>query len=454
VDTSSGLSITLADTSTGSQETQDQYCRFINCGETCPNGFTTIVRDDDKGQIVLDSTECLSPSDVQTLCCPTSTEVPRCQWRGFHNSGHCNGGCNSGEAELGTINAGCSSGYQSACCTITTSTTPWANCQWTSGCESDNTCPSGYSNYVAGSRNGWGGLSACNEGENYNYCCAGSVPDPFTNCDWHGGVAPQPPNSRLCSDACPSGSIRIAEEHVILLWGENQQPRNTDSDCVWGHEALCCSGPSASSVSPRGPDPSTPQTQDGQEFEALLQKFFAAPTCPSGWDDQYSSSFPLSARDLDKRLTSDQSDTLTLLLPILSALVTSQYPREDLCDIWDYELNSNGYGSSGANCSTLNQAICGPSWNGYFSWTPDTLLSNVLCNIASSANGVSNMESASSALCYIGNGSPTAKRASSQISARSLSEVSMNDRSDDGTQPTITTAIHGILSVRDFFGLF
>jgi chitinase len=354
VDTSSGLSITLADTATGSQETQDQYCRFINCGETCPNGFTTIVRDDDKGQIVLDSTECLSPSDVQTLCCPTSTEVPRCQWRGFHNSGHCNGGCNSGEAELGTINAGCSSGYQSACCAITASTTPWANCQWTSGCESDNTCPSGYSNYVAGSRNGWGGLSACNEGENYNYCCAGSVPDPFTNCDWHGGVAPQPPNSRLCSDACPSGSIRIAEEQVLLMWGYNQQPRNTDSDCVWGHEALCCSGPSASSVSPRGPDPSTPQTQDGQEFEALLQKFFAAPTCPSGWDDQYSSSFSLSARDLDKRLTSDQSDTLTLLLPILSALVTSQYPREDLCDIWDYELNSNGYGSSGANCSTLN----------------------------------------------------------------------------------------------------
>lgn len=446
VDTSTGLSLTLADTS--SQNPQDQYCRFINCGEICPSGFTTISRADETSQLMLDSTECLPASgQTQTLCCPTSTDIPVCQWRGFHNSGYCQPGCNSDEAEVGSTSAGCSSGYQSACCTITSSTAPWTSCQWTTGCESDNTCPSGYSNFVVGSRDGWGGFPSCTQGTSYNYCCSGSIPDAFTNCAWNGHVVPLA-WSQLCSDACPAGQIRIAEEAISTFWA-GTNIANTP-DCSIGNEAYCCAGPPG--LNPRGPNPASPQTQDGLEFESLLESFFAAPTCPSGWEDQYSATFSLAARDLNLRQSVDNASSLTMLLQMLAALVTSQYPRQDLCGIWDYQLGQNGYGSLGANCSELSQALCGPTWNGFTSLSPYTLLSDVLCNIAESASGVNNLEAASSALCQLNTASSSSAVdiTSSEFSVRSLSEVNMNDRSADGTQPTIAAVIHGIQSVRDF----
>ncbi|KAB8251056.1 hypothetical protein BDV35DRAFT_22650 [Aspergillus flavus] len=52
---------------------------------------------------------------TQTLCCLASEDLPTCQWRGFHSSGKCKGGCESNEAEVGTIAARCPLVYQSAC---------------------------------------------------------------------------------------------------------------------------------------------------------------------------------------------------------------------------------------------------------------------------------------------------------------------------------------------------
>lgn len=202
---------------------------------------------------MLDSTECPPPggtNQFQVLCCPASSAVPTCRWVGFHNSGKCNASCNSDETEIGTITTGCRSGYQSACCTITPSMTPWVACKWMSSCESDNSCPFGYFNFVVGSREGWGGRPTCRR-RTYNYCCSGSVPDTFTNCDWFGKGVPRVSNSKICSGACPLGSIRIAEETVPTAFGDHQLPHNMD--CVWGMEAYCCSGLSQPSSSKEDP---------------------------------------------------------------------------------------------------------------------------------------------------------------------------------------------------------
>jgi chitinase len=447
LDSVTGLTTNFVDFSTStsggvSLTEQYSYCRFINCGEVCPSGFTTIVRGDKTSQLMLDSTECPPGSDqTQTLCCPTDTEVPTCQWRGFQNNGKCKGGCNSDEAEVGTISAGCSSGYQSACCTITASTKPWSTCQWTSSCESDDTCPSGYSNFVVGSREGWGGRPSCKSGYNYNYCCSGSVPDAFTECEWVGHETPFR-NEQYCSDSCPSGSIRIAEQGINLFFGSNKGANS--ADCYYGNEAYCCSGPPATPVVARGIPP-VYQDETAEEFDALLRKFLANPICPDDWDAQYSASVSLAARDiLDTRAT-DQSITLELLLPIMSSWISSQYPREDLTNIYNNALEEYGYGSDAANASMLTEAVYGEtgSWTGEPLYAPMTLMSQTLCDIADSASGLENLAEASQELCTY----PSDDDDISSLKARTLTEVTTNDRSGDGVQPSIYFAINGILNV-------
>lgn len=188
VDLSTGLTVSLPrKLAKRSERWQDSYCRFINCGESCPSGLAQIARDDKKSQLMLESTQCLPGSkQTQTLCFPTSTVVPACLWRGFRNNGKCKGGCNSDETEVGTITCGCKSGYQSAGCTIIYLTKPWSECSWTDHCHSDNTCPSGFGKYVTEPRDGWGSRKSCGDQKRRNYCCKNSVPDAFTNGDWYG----------------------------------------------------------------------------------------------------------------------------------------------------------------------------------------------------------------------------------------------------------------------------
>ncbi|KAE8131505.1 hypothetical protein BDV38DRAFT_290072 [Aspergillus pseudotamarii] len=192
---STGLAAALGIKLTNNDKSQDQYCRFTNCGEVCPSGFTEVAWADKKKDLMLDSTTCPpGKSQTQTLCCPTSTEAPTCRWRGFHNN----------------------------------------ECQWTESCHDDLTCPAGYANFVSGT--------------NYNYCCKGDTgpPDIFTNCDWHGhGVTF--PNEKYCSTNCPAGSTRVAEQVINTMWGK-KQTANTE-DCLYGNEAYCCSGAKNASFS-------------------------------------------------------------------------------------------------------------------------------------------------------------------------------------------------------------
>jgi chitinase len=445
LDLSTGQTLDLADSSDSAHLSELQpYCRFINCGETCPNGFTTVVRDDEKSQLMLDSTECPPGSaGTQTLCCPTSTKVPTCRWRGF-NGGKCSGGCTDNEAEVGTVSAGCRSGYQSACCSITASINPWWQCQWTSSCESDNTCPSGYPEFFVSSRDGWGGRPSCGSGKNYNYCCSGSsVPDAFTNCDWFGHEVTFT-NEKFCSDSCPSGSIRIAEQTIAVIMGADQ-PANSEN-CLFGNEAYCCSGKPDQIVVPRGIGPVVDRSLE--EFDSLVKEFLANPVCPSGWDSQYSASLP--TRDLSSASTTDQSKTLSLLLPLLATWITSPYPRKDFAYKWDNNLVEYGYCSVGANSSILTSTLYGSvdTWTGLPIYTADTLAAQTLCNIAESSQGLQNLTSAVAEICELAPDSSSSKRdVLEDLSARALSAVGIEDRTDDGTQPTVAAAIRGVLNV-------
>ncbi|KAL2280935.1 hypothetical protein FJTKL_12240 [Diaporthe vaccinii] len=476
VDTDTGLTLSMAATSSKDTtlETQNQYCRWSNCGETCGTGFTSIVRDDKTSQLMLDSTECPpGESQTQTLCCPTSSEVPTCRWRGFHKNGKCKGGCNDDEAEVGTISAGCSSGYQSACCTITESTTPWSKCQWTDSCYDDETCPSDYPNYVAQSRDGWGGRPSCSNGAKHkNYCCSGdAVPDAFTNCAWDGFEVAFT-NEAYCSDACPSGSIRIAEQSI--------------PPCG----AYCCSGAkTSSSTSPRSTSGTIVYADEtAEEFDAYLQKYLASPVCPAEWEAEYDADISLVVRDLAEQdlgapsntqtrndtittmqrrpanplslLThraTDESITLTFLLPLISTWITSRYPREDLTEIWNTRIEEAGLGSDGANASVLTDTLYGDSWSGYPTYSPDTLIADVLCNIADSSEALLNMQTATEGLCVDygegaedddddGDTSSEWKREETALSVRNLEPLTMAARSANGVLPSIAAVLTGIMN--------
>ncbi|KAE8361527.1 glycoside hydrolase [Aspergillus caelatus] len=410
-------------TSSSSDKGQDQYCRFINCGEVCPSGFTEVTRADKKKDLMLDSSTCPSGKhQTQTLCCPTSTEVPTCQWRGFHNNGKCKGGCNSDEAEIGTVGAGCKSGYQSACCTITDSVRPWTKCKWTESCHGDLTCPAGYPNFVVGSRDGWGGQKSCKAEKNYNYCCQGDTgpPDTFTDCEWHGhGVTFT--NDKYCSTHCPAGSIRIAEEDISIFMGSDKTAKHQTACSVVRHTVA----------------------KTARELDAYLTMFLKNPVCPSGWDSEYSYTYSSSLVTRDKKPITDEGVVLTYLVPILAAWATSQFPRQDLTDIITSCFAMFGLQGRAGNLTDLQGVIfgygVGDGWIGGPITDVNSLMAGYLCNLEESANGLENIQNAASLLCE-------SNYDSSSLSARRVTVVSMDDRSENGEEPGISLILSGILN--------
>ena len=405
---------------------------------------------------MLDSTLCSGEDQTQTLCCPTSSEVPTCQWRGFHNSGKCTGGCNAGEAEIGTVKTGCNkSGYQSACCSITNSTMPWSQCQWTSDCKSDKTCPSGYSNFVVGSRDGWGGKPSCKDNKTYNYCCSGSsVPDAFTNCDWK-GFEVKLKASDYCTDACPSGSIRIAAESLNTIFTNGKVTAQV-SGCYMGEEAYCCAG--ANQTANKRSDTSTSQVgvyqdQTARNFDAYLQKFLADPVCPNGWENEYSASFDMvQRRDLmSARSVTDKTSqdiTLAFLLPMLQTLVTSAFQRDDLRWIWDYRTAEPQSGLADvATIENMTTFFYGVNdvWTGTTSWDSTSIMAQTLCNIADSTTALQEVQLATDVLCV--DPSTGESMSNSGISARTITVAGTADRSANECSPTMSLIFAGIQNV-------
>ena len=152
----------------------DRTCRWSNCGEPCSSGFVSVPRSGGKqGEMMWDHTHCLGRG-LSTFCCPANAPQPTCTWRGHANSGKCKAGCRGGEAEVWTINMGCKSGHQSACCTTTTTCMEaYDNCRWEGeapNCWSGSyyhplhTCSALYPHTAIESPAGFGGTDSCTHG--------------------------------------------------------------------------------------------------------------------------------------------------------------------------------------------------------------------------------------------------------------------------------------------------
>ncbi|KAK2686850.1 hypothetical protein QWA68_014718 [Fusarium oxysporum] len=414
VDSGSGLTIKLPDKREDSQD----FCYFTNCGQTCPSGYTEIARGGKDSEIMLDATECLPGQDqVQTLCCPKSSKVPKCQWRGYQGNDHCPVGCNAGEVAVGTHHQGCKkSGWQTACCEATDSTGPWSKCGWTVDCydDDDSTCPKGFLSFVVGSRGGFGGQKSCKKGKKYNYCCT-ETPKPFKNCEWVGHEVSFP-NEQACTNTCPHGSTRIAAQDISTSWSTSGYLAHTDK-CTYGFEAYCCAGDKESDKDER--DIIVYQDKDAKEFDYALQRFLRDPVCPDeeiefGGDDGLSTDEGLSARNLLLGRATDNSAVLA---------------------IYNRDVRAAGYAQSAANLTTFQQLLYQSDWNGRPRYSGRAVARMALCDLAESREGLENLAIVPAALCEVpsSTGSEAQKR---DIQARTINVNVMTDRGKGGVQPS------------------
>ncbi|RFN51329.1 hypothetical protein FIE12Z_4383 [Fusarium flagelliforme] len=426
-----GLAIKMPST----KKESNDFCYFTNCGQTCPSGYTEVVRGDKDSQVMLDSTECLpGQNQVQTLCCPKSSKVPTCRWRGFHNSGHCTVGCNSGEVEVGTHHAGCKkSGWQTACCDSTESVKPWSKCGWTDVCydDDDTTCAKGFSSFVVGSRGGFGGQRSCKKGKKYNFCCT-ETPKAFKNCEWVGHEVSFI-NSKACTNSCPHGSTRIAAQDISTSFSNSGNLAHTNN-CNYGFEGYCCAGDNESDKDEKP----IIQYRDyaAEQFDHLLSRFLRDPECPEEWRSQYISDFGVMRRDLSQPRGLDQSAVLSALVPITATLIGAEIARRDMIDIWQRNMRQSRFRDTAANISTLHNAVFpGGNISGGPARSPTLVAIESLCNLGESREGMENLGSLEEALCEIPSPAGPGSDKRHVLEARRLNFVNA---------PTIATALEGI----------
>ncbi|UZP46437.1 hypothetical protein NXS19_014249 [Fusarium pseudograminearum] len=450
VDSGSGLTIKLPD----KKDEPKDFCYFTNCGQTCPSGYTEIIRGDKDSQIMMDGTECLpGQNQVQTLCCPKSSKVPECRWRGYQGNGHCPVGCNAGEIAVGTHHNGCEkSGWQTACCDATESTGPWSKCAWTDDCfdDNDSTCDKGFSTFVVGSRGGFGGQRTCKEGTKYNYCCT-ETPKAFKECEWVGHEVTFR-NSQACSNACPHGSTRIAAQDISTTYSSSDNLAHTDN-CNYGFEAYCCAGDKESDKDER----SIIEYQDNvaKEFDYALRKFLRDPVCPDeeiefgsddgpSGEDEPSSEGDLSTRNLVHGRATDNSAVLGTLVDTMGVWVTSQNPRQDLTDIYNRDVDEAGYGDTVANLTTFDQLLYQNDWNGRPRYSGRLVARMALCNLAGSKEGLSNLATVPEALCELPSNS-ISEAPRGDIQPRTINVAVMTNRGGPGNaQPSAAYILKAI----------
>ncbi|PCD32242.1 hypothetical protein FGRA07_09494 [Fusarium graminearum] len=435
VDSGSGLTIKLPDKT---DEPKD-FCYFTNCGQTCPSGYTEIVRGDKDSQIMMDGTECLPGQDqVKTLCCPKSSKVPKCRWRGYQGNGHCPVGCNAGEIAVGTHHKGCEkSGWQTACCDATESTGLWSKCSWTDDCfdDNDSTCDKGFSTFVVGSRGGFGGQRTCKEGTKYNYYYT-ETPKAFKDYEWVGHEVTFR-NSQACSNAYPHRSTRIATQDISTTYSSSDNLAHT-SNYNYGFEAYCYAGDKESDKDERSVIEY--QDRDAKEFDHALRKFLKDPVCPNeelqfGSDDGFSGEPEFSPRSLVHGRATDNSADLEVLQRIMGVWVTSQNPRQDLTDIFNRDVEDAGYEGQVANLTTLNRLLYQSDWNGQPRYSGRVVARMTLCNLAESREGLDNLATLPEALCEVpsNTGSEAHRR---DLQARTINVAVMANRGSGSTQPS------------------
>jgi chitinase len=266
----------------------------------------------------------------------------------------------------------------------------------------------------------------CKNGKQYNYCCT-ETPKVFKNCKWVGDAV-KLLNEKYCSDACPHGSTRIAEQQVKTLFNANK-PANS-MDCVDGAEAYCCAGDKESDKDERSII--VYQDKDAKEFDYALRRFLRDPVCPDeevqfGSDDGLSSDEGISARNHLQGRATDNSAVLSVLLGIMGVWVTSQHPRQDLTDIYNRDVREAGFAENAANLTTFTHLLYQNDWNGRPRYSGRAVARMTLCNLAESREGLENLATLPEALCEVpsSTGSEARKR---NLQARTINVAVMEDR--------------------------
>lgn len=172
-------------------------------------------------------------------------------------------------------------------------------------------------------------------------------------------------------------------------------------------------------------------------MEAEYSATFASD--PLGWKRSLS---------LAERAT-DQSITLEFLIPLISVWISSQYPRIDLTGFWNADTSDAGF--EAANYTILRDTIYPNGWSGTPEYAVDEVIVEELCNMAVAANGLENLAAATSIMCLspdddtgVWYTTSTTKRG---IEARRLSVLVITDRTSDGTEPSVSYAMNGVINV-------
>ncbi|RDW64378.1 uncharacterized protein DSM5745_09789 [Aspergillus mulundensis] len=269
----------------GDAETRTVYpqCKWTNCWENCPAGWTLVQRtDDDAGdnQGMVDHTGCQKGTD-HFFCCPPDAEVPKCGWYG-HRNGKCNGkdNCPSGMLEVGSNTEHCeNNNYQAACCTYDTpSMKLYSQCKWGQSPDCDKgTCSN---SLVANSSTGTGG-DYCSYRKywedavgNYatyqerKYCCDQEDNSKWEDCEWYDSygllrIAEGTDLENYCWSNCPSDTVRVAME-----------TRN-GCEAADGGRVRCCK-PKHLTIKKRSADD---YTDENKVLDGQVQDFLDDPTC-------------------------------------------------------------------------------------------------------------------------------------------------------------------------------
>jgi GH18 family chitinase len=282
-------------------------CRWSNCGDDCPSGWSRIRRTDKGargGEHMWDNTGCAEGQ--HTFCCPPDAELPKCGWY-THNNGNCDSECPSGYVEVGSNFQHCSNNkndYQAACCTTDTSSMKlYSQCDWAGDAPKcgKGQCKDSQS-VVALSTTGSGG-NYCNPSsvtytltgqdatyEERKYCCDQDDNVKWSDCQWYDALGISESVFQVigfCDNNCPSDRVRVAlDQH--------------GGDCKGdGGRAKCCIA-KYSTVSKRS------YTDSESQMESNLKDFMDDPRC--GLDD-YSFKRDLAGMDLSSGNISFSGDT-------------------------------------------------------------------------------------------------------------------------------------------------
>ncbi|KAM3508938.1 hypothetical protein MY10362_000908 [Beauveria mimosiformis] len=320
-----------------------QTCRWSSCFEGCPSGFKEMPRDGHK-EFMLDTTHCKDfGMKMSRLCCPISSSMPVCQWRGHRHSGKCKGACNQDEVEVGTIWAGCKSGHQSACCTRTESTTGYKKCMWMpcSKNAGKDMCLGTFKNFITTSSIASGGWQSCRKNEKSTLCCQSPSPGEMSGtCGWvqKTGHSNKFEQHLICEGSCRDDQFRVGLE------SGDKAPDHGKEKCK-GEMAYCCDKPS-----PKVPryDGDTGSAQ-AREFNSLMASYMANPTCPSTilfppLTDSQPEARSLKAESIEYEILRGRAQDCTLsnwsrlLNYAMLLFTTKQTAMSPLIKIWDNDF--------------------------------------------------------------------------------------------------------------------